>query len=363
MSTASASTPSERHAGQYTWGLSALVESRSQNTFPRSLVFEPFGNLSSLSPWPSRVLINHESLKGFMAAIGTPTTARCWRESLGGVLVLTPDAFHAEHTLAAIECDLAMLVEKPIARTLSDAEEIYRQADARGVPLMCVANKRHSPPYRRAKAHRPGASSESAAVRSQVQPWIRLRRSTRGRDGPSVRPRTLFDGHVQRLSAVGVNKYGQNRVGYPIDSVVISFDFISGAVRTLYTCLTALSLKPWERVEVYGKHAWLAVDDQYTLLLHGDEVGPAHSWTPVAPNTLLFNEEWGGYLPLLDNFLQTLHGNAQPIATGRDGYRALELIAATHLALARQEPASLPLDPATADAEVATCLERGRQTS
>jgi predicted dehydrogenase len=72
-------------------------------------------------------------------------------ESLDGVLVLSPDALHAEHAHACIARGLAVLVEKPITRSLADAVALCRAADAAGVPLLTVANKRFSPPYQRAK--------------------------------------------------------------------------------------------------------------------------------------------------------------------------------------------------------------------
>ncbi len=79
----------------------------------------------------------------------------------------------------------------------------------------------------------------------------------------------LFDitrflmGDVSTVSAVGVNKYHRNRWPYPVDNAMMTFEFASGAVGTLYTSAAAISLKPWERVEVYAEKKWLAVENQY----------------------------------------------------------------------------------------------------
>ena len=110
-------------------------------------------------------------------------------------------------------------------------------------------------------------------------------------------------------------------------------------------------MKPWERVEVYGDKAWLAVEDQYELLLYDSEQGPAKSWRPVIPNTLIFDEEFGGFVGLVENFLEVVRGQEQPLVTGWDGYRAYELNVATLLSLGREEPVSLPLIAGDADAE------------
>ena len=122
------------------------------------------------------------------------------------------------------------------------------------------------------------------------------------------------------------------------------------------TIASALNFKPWERVEVYGCEAWLAADDQTELDFYRDDRGPTERWRPVMANMLLLDEEFGGYLGLVENFLQAIRGDDTPAVTGRDGYCALELVAATHLSLARRAAVSLPLDAEAADAEVRTWL-------
>ena len=171
-------------------------------------------------------------------------------------------------------------------------------------------------------------------------------------------------GNVRTVRAVGVDKYGRNRRGYPLDNAVCQLEFASGAVGAIYTSASALSLKPWERVEVYGDHAWLAVEDQYKLILYDSEEGPAKFWIPIMPNTLLFDEEFGGFMGLIENFCQAIRGVEAPLVTGWDGHRAYELNVATHLSMARRgEVISLPLDPAAADAESAAWLTAHRRAS
>ena len=75
-------------------------------------------------------------------------------------------------------------------------------------------------------------------------------------------------------------------------------------------------------------------------------------------NTLLFDEEFGGYSPQLEHFLQVVRGEENPSISGLDGYRAIELISATHLAIANSAPIALPLDPARGDHEIATIRAR-----
>ncbi len=280
------------------------------------------------------------------------------RENLDGVIVAGPDGLHVDCALAALDLGKAVLVEKPLARSLADAKRLCEAAEAHRLPLMAVANKRYSPPYRKAKQ-----AVTDGPVRD---PALFVGKFNLGYDyvdlleGGTVH---LFDlalhlmGPVVAVSAVGVDKYHRNWRSYPIDNAAITLEFASGAVGSLTTSASALSFKPWERVEVYGDHAWLAVEDQSEFVLYDGEMSGAQSWKPVVPNTLLFDEEFGGYMGIVENFVQVIRGVEQPVVTGWDGYRAVELVAATHLALSRKARVTLPLDPASADEEVALWLK------
>ncbi len=274
------------------------------------------------------------------------------KEELDGVLVLGPDELHAEHTIASLEAGCPVLVEKPITRALVDSERMCRVADQRHLNLMTVSNKRYSPPYRRARRFVTEGPVKNPAmfvgkfnlgyeyVDLLEQGTIHLFDLTR-----------YFMGDVAEVSAVGVNKYDRNRRHYPFDNAIISVRFSSGSVGALYTSSTALSLKPWERVEIYAEKNWLAVEDQHELFLYDSEPGPTKSWRAVMPNTLIFDEEFGGFMGLIENFLQVIRGEEEPLVTGWDGHAAYELAVAAHLALKRGEPVSLPLDYEDADAE------------
>lgn len=280
------------------------------------------------------------------------------REDFDGMLVLGPDNVHYEHTVACLEKGIAVLVEKPITRSLVQSEAMCRLADERGLPLMIVSNKRYSPPYRRAK--------QFVTEGPVGDPAMFCGKFNLGYDYVDLFEAGtihLFDltrfymGDVATVNAIGVNKYHRNKWPYPIDNAMIQFEFASSAVGALYTSSTALSLKPWERVEVFAEKSWLAVEDQYELLLYDTEQGPAKSWKPVIPNTLIFDEEFGGFTGLIENFLQVIRGEEKPIVTGWDGHKAYELNVASHLSLSRREQVKLPLDPQSADAECSEWLK------
>ncbi len=65
--------------------------------------------------------------------------------TLDAVIVSTPNAFHAPVSVAALERDIAVLTEKPIAATLSGAEAVSAAARATDVPAMVGFHNRFAP--------------------------------------------------------------------------------------------------------------------------------------------------------------------------------------------------------------------------
>ena len=271
------------------------------------------------------------------------------------VVVATPDRFHAEHVEDALEMGAAALVEKPFCASLAEAARLCDVSAATGATLMPVANLRFSPPFRRARqflSNLTGFSSERVLLgrmHGLGYDYVDLL------EGATVH---LFDlarfllGDVVEVRARGLG-HAEGERRYPCRQAVVSLDFGPGGAAQLFTSSSALSLKPWLRVEVHGQGTWLVVDDVFELVLYDSETGPAKVWKPVLANTLFFDEEFGGYLPQLEHFLQVVRGEEQSGVTPMDGYRAVELITATHLAMASGEAVPLPLGPNEADAELA----------
>ncbi len=249
------------------------------------------------------------------------------KEQPDGVIVTSADAVHCEHTLECLRRGIHVLVEKPITRDLRQAREMCEAADKAGLTLMTVANKRYSPPYLRAKKVCPGNAAMFIGRFNLGYDYVELL------EGGTVHMFDLaryFMGDVKALYAVATHRYDFNKAGYPFDNCCVNLEFESGAIGQIYTASTALSLHPWERVEVYGEKHWLAVEDQERLTIYDSEEGPEKTYRPVFPNTLIFDEEFGGFMGMIENFLECIRGSAQPLVTGWDGLKAYELVEATH---------------------------------
>jgi UDP-N-acetyl-2-amino-2-deoxyglucuronate dehydrogenase len=114
-------------------------------------------------------------------ALGGGTVYGAWQELLehgevDAVDVCLPHDLHAPVAVAAAELGKHVLVEKPIARTLQEADEMVAAADRAGVILMVCHDRRYHPQFARIKALlEEGAIGTPLCLRLDHNQYIRLR--------------------------------------------------------------------------------------------------------------------------------------------------------------------------------------------
>jgi predicted dehydrogenase len=92
----------------------------------------------------------------------------CASPHVDAIYVATPHELHAQHTIMALEHDKHVVVEKPMALSLADAERMNETAERRGLRLMCGHTKSFDPPIRAMR--RIIASGELGEVR-MINTW------------------------------------------------------------------------------------------------------------------------------------------------------------------------------------------------
>ncbi len=99
--------------------------------------------------------IRTEAARKLAGNFGCEATER-WEEiiarpDVNAVMVCTPPHLHAEMSIAAMNAGKHVLCEKPLTRTLKEAEDMLAAAKANKVTLKCGFNHRYHPAIKKAK--------------------------------------------------------------------------------------------------------------------------------------------------------------------------------------------------------------------
>jgi myo-inositol 2-dehydrogenase/D-chiro-inositol 1-dehydrogenase len=240
----------------------------------------------------------------------------------------------------AVERGLHVFVEKPflfegvdrLGESIAKARDIVARAKIKRLVVMTGFVKRFSPPYQVAKIliDQGAIGPISLIAIKMCQGWSR-HILLEGQACHVLHLAVWIGGPIKGLHALGVNRFGE--ANYPYDNIVANVEFDSGAIGAFYFNSSAPSLKPWERIEVFGERKWLAVEDGVSVQLHDSEEGPSKVWAPVMPHTLFFDEEFGGFAGELRAFADAVRGGRPAAVSGDDGVEALIIAHMIHTSI------------------------------
>ena len=251
----------------------------------------------------------------------------CARPDIDAVVVATPTDTHAHAAILAMQAGKHVLVEKPLARTLADAQLMLDGAQQYGVKLMCGQVVRYFREY--ATAHQLitrgdiGTVGVARTSRCGAYPAAHTWYADTVRSGGVALDVLVHDldwlrwtfGEVTRVYARGlIDRAIPNR-----DTVMVILRFESGVI--------GYAEANWSYPN--GFHTSLEVAGSNGLVAHrNDDVvditlrPQAGSGARLAHDPLALEDP---YLAQLSDFTQWCAGGTTPRSTARDGYEAVRL--------------------------------------
>ncbi|MFC7339826.1 Gfo/Idh/MocA family oxidoreductase [Saccharopolyspora griseoalba] len=89
------------------------------------------------------------------------------------VVIATPNSTHVRFALEAIEAGVPVVVDKPFAATVEDAQRVRKAAESAGVPLTVFQNRRWDSDFRTVRALiEEGALGDVARFESRFERWM-----------------------------------------------------------------------------------------------------------------------------------------------------------------------------------------------
>ncbi|HEU4400653.1 MAG TPA: Gfo/Idh/MocA family oxidoreductase [Candidatus Polarisedimenticolia bacterium] len=216
-------------------------------------------------------------------------------EGIDLLIVATPNRYHAEASIQALQRGVGVLCEKPMAISLGEARAVCEAASRAGAFYTVGHNRRHAPVYRRVRALlREGFRPLLASLKMhegdyRTPSWVADREISGGFLYENlVHFFDLMEWLVAPIAEISCLARGPL---YPdLNDFVISVAFEGGAIGALTATGHASWLHPAERTELVGDHASIVVEG-LDRVLHSPGDGVAIRIDDVS--RLPREERWG----------------------------------------------------------------------
>lgn len=263
-----------------------------------------------------------------------------------GVILATPNALHVPGALQCLDAGVPVLVEKPVADTVDDAQRLVEAAARTGVPVLVGHHRRHSAILERAvETVQSGVLGRIVSVNASATfvkpdqyfvdgPW-----RTQPGGGPILINLVHEIDNLRALvgDIVEVQAFASNAIrGFAVeDTVAINLRFANGALGTFILSDCAASPRSWEQTagenKSYDRHG---DEDCYVIAgTHGSlEVptmrvrhyaGERSWWAPLSTRTILLPDV-DPLAAQLAHFAQVIRGEATPRVTAADARKTLQ---------------------------------------
>ena len=253
------------------------------------------------------------------------------RALLSQVDAVTIAASTSVHYPLAIECldrGLHVLVEKPIAETIQQAEELVRMADEPGLVLQVGHIERFNPAFIELKHVTEGMTLIGVTMR-RLSPF-----DTSNIDVDVIRDLMIHDldlaVNLVGLEIEGINAWGRSISTGTTDHAVASLSFRNGPIVTLFA--SRVTEQKVRAIEVIAKGAYVEADLLNKSVLVHRRTFPQyldnHDVTKYRQESIIERIHVPMSEPLmleLRHFVDCVRENRPSQVSGSDGLRALQL--------------------------------------
>ncbi len=278
-----------------------------------------------------------------------------------GVIVSTPNALHVPQALHCIEKGLPVLLEKPIAHTVADAQRLVQVVQNLQAKVLIGHHRAHSPIMRETKTlidsgrlgrlvgvlgsamfYKPDSYFNEAPWRSQT-------------GGGPVLINLIHEIHSLRMlcgEIVEVQAMTSNAVrGFAVeDTASISFRFASGVLGSFLLSDTSASARSWEQTSQENK-AYASYDDEDCYVIAGTLGSLAvpsmrlktfaknddRSWFKSFDCNVVALQREDPLKLQIAHFLNVVQGKTVPLVSALDGLQNLLVVDAISRAIASQQ--------------------------
>jgi predicted dehydrogenase len=260
-----------------------------------------------------------------------------------GLVLATPNHLHVPQALQCIDVGLPILLEKPIATSVAEGEQLVRVVESTGAKVLIGHHRAHSPIMAKAReVLDSGKLGKLVAVMGSATfykpdqyyadaPW---RREPGG--GP-ILLNMIHEVHNLRMlcgEIVAVQAFASHATrGFPVeDTVAINLRFASGVLGTFLLSDTAACARSWEQTSQENK-AYTTYEDEDCYVITGTNGSLSVPTMRLKTYPRAEDRSWWKAFevsvvgmvrddPLkyqMEHFGQVVRGEASPLVSAQDG--------------------------------------------
>ena len=290
--------------------------------------------------------VNRERAEAVAAETGTAafTDLDQLLARVDAVTIAVPTSVHCQVGLQVIAAGKPVLIEKPLARTLEEADRLVAAAEARGVPLQVGHIERFNRALRAAREH---CRDIRYFEGTRLAPF-----QSRGTDVAVVHDLMIHDLdlvlHLMRgIEVTDVRASGVAVMSTHLDIASARVEFANGAVASITA--SRIARERVRKLRMFQPDGYFSLDlasgsGSFMKLRPGAGPGMAESLDQLIEHVPLQAPPADALALELASFMHAVRGDQETVVTGREGRAALALaIQVTDAIGATPEPAAAAL--------------------
>lgn len=248
---------------------------------------------------------------------------------VNAIYIATPPGNHAEYVIEASRVGKPIYVEKPMARTYQECQQMIDACSKAGVPLFVAYYRRALPHFLKVKELiKSKAVGDIRFVKIELYQPLDPEIVAAGSNW-RVDPKIAGGGYFYDLGSHQLdlmdfllgpvksgNGYSRNQAGkYPAEDIVSgTFEFESGVIGTGTWCFSVDTSAPTDRTVIYGSegHIEFATFGSSDVIVN----------TSTSQKTFSFDLPKHIQQPLIEQVVKEIHGKGKCVSTGSSAARA-----------------------------------------
>jgi predicted dehydrogenase len=262
------------------------------------------------------------------------------KEKIDAVSICTESGYHAKIAIDCLNAEKHILIEKPMAMTVEDADKINNLAKEKGLKVGVCHQNRFNPPIQKLRrAIEEGRFGKIINVTARIlwtrdqnyydqAPW----RGTKELDGGTLMNQCIHNiDLLQWMVGSDIERVHCERGTFlrnieMEDFGAILIRFKNGTIGLVEgsACIYPKNLE--ETLSVFGEKG--------TVVIGGLAVNKIQTWQfsderdyDIEQESIEIDNVYGkGHTPLYENFIEAINKNREPFISGLEGKKALEII-------------------------------------